>query len=158
MTVEDSFRKRTTKMILGFVLVLILQGVIFVYYISSVGPPPSPSVIDLQPDIVYLENSALCPNDIVTHDITLSVKSPTVIEADISIINEDTGGTVSGTEASVPSRPRDRAETLIVPVRWSVPDLPPGNYRRVTGISPKNRGGESSFVTVPFSIMTDCGE
>jgi hypothetical protein len=145
-------------MLIGFVAVLILQAIGLTYYLRNVQPPPSPSVLELTPHLILLPNPDLCPGDVIEYEILLTVMEPSIIEADISIINSDTGNTIAGTEFSVPARPRDKAESLTVPIRYTVPELPPGNYRRVTGVSPKNRGAETSFASVPFSIRRDCGD
>lgn len=154
--VNHRYKIYKDKMVIGIFIILFVQAFGVLVYVQTVSPLPSAAVVSISPNSVELSNPNVCPGDKISYEVILSILEPSVIEADISIISMETGNTVFGTEYSIPARPRDRIEEILVPIVYTVPDLPPGDYRRVTGLSPKNRGADSAFSSVYFTVVDGC--
>ena len=105
-------------------------------------------------NVILPEQVDYCPGDVMTFSTDGTITKPSVLQVNVAVIAED-GQAIRGTlrEAVIPrARPVQRVDTIT----WTVPELSPGNYARVTSVTFGNVDSDPVFSEVPFTIRDDC--
>lgn len=134
--------------IIGAVAIILLVRAVGIRTaaIELVNEPPAPFVA--------------CPGDAVEYLLELRVNRPVILLAVSSILagHDGKGRTVqfaSGGDLVLTARPTGDALVSGM-ARFTVPDLPPGDYQRVTGFGSWSVDSDPVFVPVNFTVKGDC--
>lgn len=147
-------RERIQDWIIGALVLACVLGVAIIFVLQY--PVPLRTTPIVFHESIIPEDRVFCPGDVVPliHDV--SITEPSILKLHVAIIDADTENLINSTVQETPSFPRDTPVRFTEEVEFAVPDLPPGNYKRVTAIA---RGGVDSipvFLTVHFSIGEQC--
>jgi hypothetical protein len=99
-----------------------------------------------------------CPGNHIESIFDVTIRRPTIVLAYFSIMDEKLERTVftNPTAASISLHPPGSSDSFDQPVRWTVPDLPPGRYHRVNSFVSRESSTRPEWVVVPFEIVKDC--
>ena len=147
-------RERIQDWIIGALVLACVLGVAIIFVLQY--PVPLRDTPIVFHESIIPENRVFCPGDVVPliHDV--SITEPSILKLHVAIIDADTENIIHSTVQETPSYPRDAPVRITKEVEFVVPELPPGNYKRVTAIA---RGGVDSipvFLTIHFSIGEQC--
>lgn len=133
-------------MIAAFLIVGIVSGLV-----ASTGRSIIPPLLRVVPQEIVL-SEPVCAGKVVTQEITLEARRPTVVDLDSAIYRVDTQQILLGTERSISSPVPQDWDRLPLPIRFTVPDAIEGKYRLVIAVTPKGKSGEVAFLNVLFEI------
>lgn len=99
--------------------------------------------------------SDLCPGDIVPTKVDAVIRSPSVVNVSVTFAQAN-GLNLVGTQQELGVRVFDKPTSFVQDISWVVPELPPGDYIRVTAITSQFADVKPWFLRIPFSIREGC--
>ena len=148
-------RERISIRAIIVVIALLAAAAIFNVYAILREPTLADPVLKFSPS-ASVQSAPVCPGDSIRIDTVFTINEPAVIANEINVISEATGLTVWHGADTIHDNPRDRAESVKFVLDWPVPDLPAGEYRRVSAIWAANKSAEPAFFVMYFTVGEDC--
>ena len=139
----------------GFAILIAIGALIVVQFPVALAPPP----VDIGPVKIKTE-MPVCPGDHVEFLASVVNEKPEVIDVSSVVYDDETKMFMPGTAIDRPALPRpySREEVVVfdTPIGFDVPDVPPGNYTRVSSFVSHNADTVPVFMFVPFQVGEDC--
>lgn len=110
--------------------------------------PPSFSIVALDTE----STRAFCPGESLDIHNRVTVSHPTILFFYISVMTEDLGHNINGTQLNFPGRPHPIPSSFRQSLPWVVPDIPPGIYQRVVSVRDPDGARRSVFSNVRFRV------
>ena len=110
-------------------------------------------------DIVWSDDvSAVCPGEVYRMAVRVTVHGESVLEVINVFLDAETYAPVPVTNPffDVRLRAYPRDATYEQPISWVVPDVPPGDYIRITAATLRYADAEPTFLELPFSVKEGC--
>lgn len=122
---------------------------------NALWPPPVTYAIVWTDDV-----GAVCPGETYNMGVEVNVASPSVVEVVTVFLRAEDQAPMPVPEpfASVGARAYPRSATYEQLVEWTVPDIPPGEYVRVTAATAKYADSVPTFIELEFSVREGCHE
>lgn len=130
-------------------LILIIFAIVLFPFIPFI---PSDVPIRIKDVEILSSTENVCPGDEVDIIIHSDLVEPTIVDVNVAIYDSESGDIVDSTRENLGSVPRYKRGEYDEKISFVIPDLPAGNYERVTGLTSGNFDTKPAFVTIPFSI------
>lgn len=120
---------------------------------NALWPPPVTYRIVWTDDV-----GAVCPGETYWMGVEVEVASPSVVEVVTVFLRAADQAPMPVPEpfASVGARAYPREAVYEQLVEWTVPEVAPGDYVRVTAATAKYADSVPTFITLDFSVMEGC--
>lgn len=106
--------------------------------------------------IILPEQQSYCPGEELVFELQITITEPAIIGVNEAVIYADSGDFVPGTLYTDQAKPFVEPIPLDLQTSYIIPDLEPGEYKRITAMSSSTSDANPVFVVVPFSVRDDC--
>lgn len=110
-------------------------------------------VTSLDPEAIA---EPLCPGQTLDVHNYIEVDDATALYSYFSVMDVGENFNIDGTQVSNLPRPHPHASTFSQTLEWTVPELRPGPYSRITWFRSTDGRERSIFVSTPFTIGANC--
>lgn len=149
-------RERIQDWIIGaLILACVLGAAIAVMLQYPIPLRDTPIVLR---DIMPKEVLSVCPGEQFDYSVGIDVLDAGILSLSVGIIDMSTGDTVRGTTGMVGPFPRDEPVSMTEEGYFIVPDLPPGEYKRVMAIDLEHADSIPVMWNFKFTIGEHCSK
>ena len=120
---------------------------------------PVSASVDFIPHTIHADGASdTCPGEVLAYTVNLKIVRPSVVEVTEGFIDLNTNQDPGVGPTEFESRVKPFVGSSEIERELLIPDLPPGDYAHVVGVTSKNLGSAPAFLIVPFTIGDECGE
>lgn len=102
--------------------------------------------------------SVTCPGDLHRFMVEVNIIEPSIIEVTTVFVDAKTQQVMPVENPFYLTRTRvySRSSAYVQPITWIVPNVPPGDYLRVTAAISKYVNSKPTMIEIPFTVAENC--
>ena len=156
----DPFSRHRKERIQDFVIgalilaIVMVSGIIFTLQF----PVPLRKTPVVVTSIYPSDTIDVCPGDSFDYAVDVDILEPGILSLSVGVIDLESGDTLRGTTGKVGPFPRDEPVSITESGSFVVPDLPPGEYKRVMAIDLEHADSVPVMWDFKFSIGEHCSK
>ena len=131
------------------VIITVALTVAVMVAISYWSTAPAPAYVEYRNPLA--DAGAMCAGQRFTQTIALSVKAPAILSAVVSVLDMKEEIVVANALLFTTAIPH--AKDIVDTTAWLVPNLPPGDYQRVVGVTTYGRSSQPAFMVTKFKVI-----